>query len=305
MTPNLNEVLWVSRWVDLTMLQFYAHVFVGLMEDLRRFEQEVDSWRFKQALKTPEGQSGARQILQTILGSAAEGCKTLSLSSASKQIINIGEQLGQGVNTSTLASLLAELQKRIAEDFQDKIFYSVTDGVVVERFFRRSNPAIDDPELPVGALLLKRADELFDPSIVTGFPETGDDIEAAGRCFAFDENTACVFHLMRVVEHGLRRLARLVDIEDPKPSWGAILQKLEKYALRTEYKDLPPVVQRHREFIREVLPRMQGIQHAWRNKVDHVGDKLVPIQQIDPKTASEIMTATEAFMRMLAREFPT
>jgi len=295
--PSLNEILWRrNRWIDLTMLQVYAHAIVSVLDSLRALEQET---RF--SVNTPASQ----QRRMETLGLAAEGCRILSLGSATKQLLRMAEASGRAMPLKDFVSMVAELRLRITEDLADKVFYCVTDGAVVMQFFRRNDPSIDDDEtLQPLSLLPKRAYELFDASISKRFAETISDVEDAARCFVFEQYTACIFHLMRVVEHGVMRLGALLDSQDPKPSWGAILKRVEKYALYTEFKDLPVSLQPHKEFLRQVLPRMQAIQHAWRNKVDHVGSRLIPTEATDAKTASEIMTATEAFMRALAKELP-
>jgi hypothetical protein len=89
-----------------------------------------------------------------------------------------------------------------------------------------------------------------------------------------------------------------------KPSWGAVLSKLDKYAYRTEHKDLPVPLQPHIDLIKKLLPKMHAIQHAWRNKVSHVEDKLIPTNAITDDMALEIFNAVQAFMRMLAAELP-
>lgn len=65
------------------------------------------------------------------------------------------------------------------------------------------------------------------------FPSARKEAECALNCFNIDENTACVFHLMRAVEHGLRALAkeRRVRLPKNKPlewaNWQDILKKLD------------------------------------------------------------------------------
>src|SRR5260370_20575712 len=54
------------------------------------------------------------------------------------------------------------------------------------------------------------------------FPEAKEDTERAVDCYALEQNTACVFHLMRVAEFGLRAVAKkvgakLVDKGKPQP----------------------------------------------------------------------------------------
>lgn len=43
--------------------------------------------------------------------------------------------------------------------------------------------------------------------VVTNLPELREDAADAGDCYAFEKNTACVFHLMRVMETVVQRLA--------------------------------------------------------------------------------------------------
>jgi hypothetical protein len=58
------------------------------------------------------------------------------------------------------------------------------------------------------------------------------DAEEAGKCLAFDRNTAAVFHLMRVMEVGLRELAKSLNDSslDPRanPSWEKILERCDR-----------------------------------------------------------------------------
>lgn len=290
----------VACRISLEMLQFFPHSIVVLLDDLKVLEQEAATWGFARRLSAER-----RSHMQALLGAVADSCQGLSLASSTKQIIEIGRRLGHGLASRDLSSLLVELRNRIKEDLQDKVFYCVTDGAVIQRFFRPADPATDPPQLSSwGLLVQRRPRELFDPLIVGRFPESGRDIEDASLCFIFGQYTACVFHLMRVVEFGLRRLAGLGPIPDPKPSWGAVLQKLEKYAFRTEYKDLPPSLQPHIEVVKNLIPRMHAIQHTWRNMVMHVEEKLVPTEPFSAKAALEVMNATEAFRRFLASTLP-
>lgn len=45
------------------------------------------------------------------------------------------------------------------------------------------------------------------------FPEAKEDSQRAIDCYALEQNTACVFHLMRVAELGLREIARKVGVK--------------------------------------------------------------------------------------------
>jgi hypothetical protein len=66
-------------------------------------------------------------------------------------------------------------------------------------------------------------------SVVVKFPSTVNDIEEASKCFALNRWTATVFHLMRVMEVGLRFLGTSLNDPslDPKtnPTWERILRR--------------------------------------------------------------------------------
>jgi hypothetical protein len=153
--------------------------------------------------------------------------------------------------------------------------------------------------------ILKVPSELMDPKIIERFPSASDDIEATYRCFVFDCYPASMFHLMRVVEIGILKLAKVAGMKDPSPSWGAVLQYVEKLVLRTKYEDVPQAVRPYRIMLESVLPQMQAIQRAWRNKFTHVEDKIIPAENgISELIANEILVAVEAFMRQLASDLP-
>jgi hypothetical protein len=62
--------------------------------------------------------------------------------------------------------------------------------------------------IPEWAVEYFEQEQLFGEGVSNAFPEAHADIKAAGNCIAAELYTAAVFHLMRVAELGLRRLAR-------------------------------------------------------------------------------------------------
>src|SRR5208282_5491043 len=56
-------------------------------------------------------------------------------------------------------------------------------------------------------------DDMFGAKVYDRFPPARDDIKDAGNCYAASLYTACVFHLMRVAELGLRAIADKVGAE--------------------------------------------------------------------------------------------
>jgi hypothetical protein len=189
---------------------------------------------------------------------------------------------------------LSELRRRIREDLEDHVYLCIP-YATAQRCFRKDSHGLQQPKV---------SSELMDPRIAERFPAALDDIEAAYRCFVFDCYPASMFHLMRVVEIGVLKLAKVAGLHDPTPSWGAVLKYVEKIVLRTKHEDIDPLVQPHREMLEAVLPQMQAIQRAWRNKFTHVEDKIIPAGVMSESVAAEILTAVEAFMRQLACDLP-
>lgn len=58
------------------------------------------------------------------------------------------------------------------------------------------------------------------------------ELESARNCYATDNYTACVFHLMRMAEHGLRALVTAVGVTTPKvpleyQQWQNLIEQVE------------------------------------------------------------------------------
>lgn len=66
----------------------------------------------------------------------------------------------------------------------------------------------------------------FGPAVAHSFPSAEFDIQEAAKCLAFDRATASVMHLMRVMELGLRVLAKHYGVE-ADASWNKTLNQIE------------------------------------------------------------------------------
>ena len=70
------------------------------------------------------------------------------------------------------------------------------------------------------------------PALV-GFPSVRSEVERGLKCFAYEQFTACVFHMMRVAEQGLRAVAKEQRIRLPKErpideaEWGMLTTRLK------------------------------------------------------------------------------
>jgi hypothetical protein len=147
------------------------------------------------------------------------------------------------------------------------------------------------------------------PNSLRRFP-VGEDIQAAGRCFAAGEYTACVFHLGRTTECVLKNLAqrrkiefygrdaktKKLDKKNPK-SWGKLEDEIRKRAhgikndsIKTAYSDAVAASRKLRRL---------------RNNVDHasiLGSKIYETKDRDE--VKSIWSATKDFIEFAAQTFP-
>jgi hypothetical protein len=145
---------------------------------------------------------------------------------------------------------------------------------------------------PHKAEFFDNAIDKFDIETWLSFPSTQDDMDEAGKCFALGRNTACVYHLMRVLERPIMVLAKVLLPNDPSPNWEVVLKKIDaELAKKPSERSFKGDVQ----FFAEVAAEMRAVKHAWRNRVMHV-DTIVTEER-----AKAIFDATIAFMNVVSK----
>jgi hypothetical protein len=136
--------------------------------------------------------------------------------------------------------------------------------------------------------------------VISQFPETLFDIEEGGKCLALGRGAACVFHLSRVLEVGLRyisREARKCHIECPDPSptqsWDRWLDPIER-ELGKERKQKNDDWKAVKPHYAEIMGHLRTVSTAWRNPT------LQGAMKYTVEEAQEIFHATREFMRCVA-----
>jgi hypothetical protein len=113
------------------------------------------------------------------------------------------------------------------------------------------------------------------PIVMTKFPSATNDILSAVDCYAIDQNTACVFHLMRVAERGLRALANERKIPWPKhpvewATWQDILMEIEKSTKPIGAWPRGPKKDAALAFYSGAIGQLHAFKELYRNAVMHV-----------------------------------
>lgn len=176
---------------------------------------------------------------------------------------------------------------------------NATHGEIHERIDRFYESFIDDLESRMFLALSQReAAEFKGPRvgwerIISAFKDSVRDIEEAGKCLALGRSTAAVFHLMRVIEHGLLSFAGSLGVDSAVPSWDGILKKCDAEIVK-RWPERSPEFKANREFYARATSALRAVQHAWRNPTMHV-EGTYTIEQ-----AREVLTTVQMFMNLMA-----
>lgn len=143
------------------------------------------------------------------------------------------------------------------------------------------------------------SDWLVDTPMYAKFPETVDEFQKAGRCFAYGENTACLFHLMRVTDFYLKEVTKSLGIAYDARNWNGISKAItkmmeQKYDLKTdEWKEREP-------FYAEILTDLQAISRGHRNAALHELEK-----KYDERETVYMLAVIESFARHASENLST
>jgi hypothetical protein len=108
------------------------------------------------------------------------------------------------------------------------------------------------------------------------FRHTKPDIEEASKCLALGRDTACVFHLMRVAELGLRRLANRLGVKKignkpvEREQWQKVLTAIHTKAQALRGVTPTARTDKRLTYYSELAFDLQGAKDAWRNHMAHV-----------------------------------
>lgn len=206
------------------------------------------------------------------LGILLRHATKLKLTLSKNQIMAIDRFVRDGnTDLSSFASMVNELIRRVHEELDARVFFSLT-AEETEYF---------SPAWLVGT------------PIQDGFPTAFNELQAAGRCYAFGECTASAFHVQRALEVALKALAVYLDKPFHRNSWDAHLKDIDK-ALEAR-KSAAGSRTKDEEFYSEAATQLGNMKVSWRNPTMHVDKKY------DNKEAKRLLDSVEAFMLHLAK----
>lgn len=178
-----------------------------------------------------------------------------------------------------LHSKMGQFTHRIRDEYTTRVFLAVPYGMA--KYY-------SDPKA------------FFGDSAWNAFPTDGQyEMEEACRSFALARSTACVFHLMRLMEVAIGAVRKSLGIPDPiKPqqrNWALILKSVKDAIDARNAKGGPgwanPL---DRSLFDEFYLLLSAVKDTWRNSTMHVENKY------NEEEAENIMTTVRAFVRKVA-----
>lgn len=141
--------------------------------------------------------------------------------------------------------------------------------------------------------------QLFGPEVEKKFGKASGDIEEAGKCLAVGRYTACVFHLMRIMERGVQFLGTKMQVPlAGEKEWGTILNlvngKLNQMTNAATGR-LTPTKKARRDKYAAAVVHLTNVKNAWRNRVMHPKDSYLE------EEAEEVFRFVRTYIRYLAR----
>jgi hypothetical protein len=194
---------------------------------------------------------GHKERLSGMLKFAGEIAGQIESSAARHRINLFSKKLG-AISIPDLKAEIAALREAIEGDLQYRYFY-----------YYPQNKAV---------VLLKVTEDW--KAILDKFGSANREVFAAVDLWALGHDTASVFHLMRIAEHGLRALARERRVKIPKrplewADWQNIIDGIQKKADAIARRRRGPRRGAALEFYRGALTSFEGFKDAYRNDVMH------------------------------------
>jgi len=240
------------------MAELYAYSLVAAMSMLRKGAEELE-------------RHGKSPMVSVGLQNALNLANELGMFSTLQQVMTTDTSVSTGRPLPQVVADIRQLIIRIEEDLRRVHFLYV----------------------PIALVPYWKEQNLFGDVVAKKFKDAAADIDAAGKCLAVGQGTACVMHLARAMDVALHHLAKRRGVKvGPKDTWGVILN-----GMRDKIKDMPERTQRDKDKKdkwSEARVHLFHVKEAWRDRPLHAK------QSYSAARAKEIFEAVKVFMVHLA-----
>jgi len=180
------------------------------------------------------------------LGEMLRLLEQLKLPLAQKHIARMMDDFKENAasfSNKALTRNLYELTARIVDELGERLFLSV--------------PVMQAP-------LYLQTEPPFGRPVTNKFPQMTEDISEAAKCLSLDRPTACVFHLMRVMELAVQRFGNELSVAlVAEKNWQVILDQINAVVRRLDARDAKT------KKYAQAASHLYNVKVAWRNEVMH------------------------------------
>jgi hypothetical protein len=246
------------------MEQFSAATFYGFGARIGAGRRQFELMDKKEKMPVAEWKkSPGCKLLKAI----RKECRSIDLEYSALCVDHFLKGLKGTVSAQQLVQALTEIENSIRREMQTtKFFY-----------------------MPHEQAKLYVQNQLFGTKVNAKFPSIQYDMVEAGNCLAMGRGTACVFHLMRIMEVGTQKFGRRLGVTFPADkNWQKILDESNK-AIKALPKGPKTVA------LSQIAAHLYAVKLAWRNQVMHPHDKYT----LDE--AKELIGHVKSFMTALAK----
>jgi hypothetical protein len=251
----------------LEMLRFYAESFLSIATTMNSISTMLSSVNSASIIPSDD------EICISIV-SGAEGLRErlfeIDLGIAALCAGRIIDCINNKGTIGELRILFGELNRRISDELSTHFIFMIPANR--ERFYKPPKP-------------------IFGECIASLLPELDEDISEAGKCFALSRYTACVFHLMRIMELCVQKFGDKLGVSlAGEKTWQVILD-----SVRAELKRKYPSHSDPDRIIYEgIISHLESVKIAWRNPTMH------PKNVYTEEQAKDIFESVRIFTNDLA-----
>ena len=253
------------------MLKFHAETYIRISNLLAKISHTFEIWK-------AEGKWRSRTLnvppMHCDICSLHNDLTKLGLFMAAKSAMRLIDIIkADKINPDHFNVMAQDLNQRIIDELQQCTFLMIP--------FDKINHY--NPNGPI-----------WGKEIQDKFPELIEDITEANNCFALERYTACVFHLMRVMEKAVQKYANKLGISESftcDEEWQKIINAI-RGQLNTLY---PKQKSPDRIEYESILGHLETVKIAWRNPTMH------PKATYTEEEAKAILSAVEIFIKDLVK----
>ena len=225
-----------------------------------------------------------------------ERSRNKALTSLKRVVVELST-IGLRITSETANEVISELENvSIRHNFQ----WLMDQVKAIERLSKKEiegKAFFYVPEERIKFFPKKSDPHIFGKAVGDAFPSAMQDVAESGVCLALDRGTACVFHLMRVLEIGLTTLGAKFGVSLAHTNWAPAIEEIES-KIREMHRDSAwkalPDCKQQQEFYAQAASHFGILKDAWRNYTMHVRGFYTEEQ------AERIFENVKGFMQKLA-----